>query len=167
MINSLKQWVDDNHENQGPKHKLIYEHNQNMLKEGFKWFLFRDDCRQHHRACLQVIKILTNKDPSEYREIQKQINIRRKQAASKFSRLSCSCHHHQSSICSNFRWCCLMKEVFRCVGLVVIYIIYILYLYNVVCVNVINNFQFKSVAFAFNEKSRHINNISTIYNYCL
>ena len=144
MINSLKQWVDDNHENQTTTtHKIIYEHNQNMLKEGFKWFLFRDDCRQHHRACLQVIKILTTEDPSEYREIQKQISIRRKQAASKFSRLS-SCH--SPSICGDYRIKYLKRikdEVYInwIGGDVSFYCIY-----YVVCVNVIN-FQFKSVAF--------------------
>ena len=81
MVNSLKQWVEDNH---GPKN-LINKHNQNQLKDGFKWFLYREDCRQHHQACIQTIELLTNEDPSEYREIQKQINIRRKQAQNKFS----------------------------------------------------------------------------------
>merc|ERR1719295_954295 len=40
------------------------------------------DTRPYHRQCLQVLKALTTQDPSEYREIQKQITLRRRQAAS-------------------------------------------------------------------------------------
>merc|ERR1712154_417748 len=80
VINSLKQWVEDNYQSE----RILYKHNQSMLKEGFKWFLFRDDCRQHHKTCLLAIKLLTKEDLSEYREINKQINLRRKEAASKF-----------------------------------------------------------------------------------
>ena len=85
VLNSLKQWVDDNHKNVGPD-RLLFRHNQSVLKKGFIEILKKDtDTRPYHRQCLQVVKILTLQDPSEYREIQKQITLRRRQAASQLS----------------------------------------------------------------------------------
>lgn len=85
VINSLKQWVDDNHKNVGPE-RLLFRHNQSALKKGFIEILKEDtDSRPYHRQCLQAVKLLTLQDPSEYREIQKQITLRRRQAASQLS----------------------------------------------------------------------------------
>ena len=87
VISSLQQWVGDNYENHGAD-RIIYKHNQQLLKTGFKWFLLREDCRQHHRDCLQALKQLTVEDQSEYRAIQKQYGIARKQAAAKLSAIN-------------------------------------------------------------------------------
>ena len=100
----MKQWVEDNHENQG-NNRLIYKHNQTLLKENFKWFLFREDCRQHHRVCLASLKLLTKEDPSEYREINKQSMLQRKKAVSKFSIKYLftfhSCWYHNDTLLSS------------------------------------------------------------------
>ena len=89
------------------------------------------------------VKILTGKDPCEYREIQKQISIRRKQAASKFSKLSC--FHELPSILVIIKKKNEKEKEYgkdRIGGNIMIIIVYL----SVSCVNVIN-FQLKSVAF--------------------
>ena len=85
ILNSLKQWVDDNHDNSGVGRSL-YRHNVAALKKGFGQMLKEPgETRPYDKMCIRAFEVLTRQDPSEFREMQKQVLKRKKEAASMLS----------------------------------------------------------------------------------